>query len=134
MVPVTVGNLEISGAAIRATPPRAPVSGGYMTIKNNGNSSDRLIGAKADFAGKIEVHEMSMQGDVMKMREVEGGIEIPAGGEVTLKPGGLHVMFMKLGEQLKSGEMRQVTLVFEKAGEVELILPVMMIKPGHGGH
>ena len=114
------GSLVINHPYARATPPKAPVSGGYMTIRNEGTEADRLVGGKADFAGEIQIHEMVMDKDVMKMREIAGGLEIPAGGEVTLKPGGLHVMFMKLGEQLQEGEKRKVTLQFEKAGAVDV--------------
>lgn len=126
-----VGTLEIMHPVARATPPGAPVSGGYMMIKNTGAEADRLIAGSVDFAGKVEIHEMTMDGDVMKMREVEGGLEIPAGGEVELRPGGYHVMFMKLGEQLKPGEKRKATLTFEKAGNVEIEFNVEEIKPGH---
>lgn len=114
------GTLVIHHPYARATPPKAPVSGGYMTIHNEGKEADRLIGGKAGFAGEIQIHEMVMDGDVMKMREIAGGLEIPPGGEVTLKPGGLHVMFMQLGEQLQEGEKRKVMLEFEKAGSVEV--------------
>lgn len=127
-----VGALEIMHPVARATPPGAPVSGGYMTIKNTGAEADRLVAGSVDFAGKVEIHEMTMDGDVMKMRQVEGGLEIPAGGEVVLKPGGYHVMFMQLGEQLKEGEKRKATLTFEKAGEVEIEFDVQEIKPGQG--
>lgn len=128
METVKIGNLEIVSPMIRATPPNAPVSAGYMIINNNGTESDRLIGGTASFAEKVEVHEMKMDGEVMKMREVSGGLEIPAGGNVTLKAGGVHVMFMKLVEQMKEGEARKVTLEFEKAGIVELELPVKTVK------
>ncbi len=135
-----VGDLTISNPAIRATPPKAPVSGGYMLIKNAGSQADRLVGGSVDFAGKTEVHEMKIVDEVMKMREVKGGLEIPAGGEVLLKPGGYHVMFMKLKEQLKEGETRKVKLMFEKAGEVELDFDVkvmmkkkMKMKHDHSG-
>ena len=111
----------------------AEILGGYMVIKNHGSEPDRLIGGSASFAGKVEVHEMKMDGDVMKMREIKGGLEIPAGGSVTLKPGGLHVMFMKLTEQMNEGETRTVTLEFDKAGSVEMELPVKVVKPGHSG-
>lgn len=127
-----VGTLEISQPTVRATPPNAPVSGGYLTIKNTGSEADRLLGGSAAFAGKVEVHEMKMDGDIMKMREVEGGLEIPPGGEVVLKPGGLHIMFMKLSEQMTEGEMRIVTLEFEKAGTIELEFAVKDVKSGHG--
>lgn len=115
-----VGDLEIVHPYARATPVNAPVSGGYMTIRNTGSEPDRLVGGSAGFAGMVQIHEMKMEGEVMKMREVEGGLEIPPGGEVVLKPGGYHVMFMKLGEQMKAGEKRKATLEFEKAGTVEV--------------
>ena len=130
---VAVGNLVLGDPHARATPPNAPVSAGYMVIRNSGADADRLVGGSADFAGKVEIHEMAMDGGVMKMRPVEGGLEIPAGGEVVLKPGGYHVMFMQLGEQLKEGETVKGKLVFEKAGEVEVEFPVRKIEGmGHG--
>lgn len=115
-----VGDLIINHPVARATPANAPVSGGYMTITNNGSESDRLEGASVDFAGKTEIHEMKMDGDVMKMRKLEDGLEIPAGQKVTLMPGGYHVMFMKLEEQLKEGEKRKASLTFQNAGTVEV--------------
>ncbi len=133
---IKAGDLAIASPVIRATPPNAPVSGGFMSIANSGTQADRLIGGSADFAGKVEIHEMAMEGDVMKMRPVEGGLEIPAGGSVELKPGGYHVMFMKITEQMKPGEKRKAKLVFEKAGEVEIEFDVIEMKPGqmnHGG-
>lgn len=133
-----VGDLEIVNPQARATLPGAPVSGGYMVIRNIGNEPDRLISASVDFAGKTEIHEMAMENDIMKMRELADGLEIPAGGEVVLKPGGYHVMFMKLQEQLKEGESRKATLVFEKAGPVEVEFLVeniaMMKKMDHSDH
>ena len=129
-----LGALEIDHPHARATMPGAPVSGGYMVIRNTGSEADRLIAGSADFAGKVEIHEMKMEDDVMKMREVEGGLEIPAGGEVILKPGGYHVMFMKLGEQLEEGQKRKVTLTFEKAGTIELDFNVEVVKPGGMNH
>lgn len=140
MVMIKVGDLEIVDPFARATPPNAPVSAGYMVIRNTGSEADRLLGGTTTFADRIEVHEMAMDGEVMKMREIEGGLEIPAGGEVTLAPGGFHLMFMKITEQLKEGEVRKVTLQFEKAGTVELELPVKRVERGghgnmdHSGH
>ena len=119
------GDLVIDHPTIRATPAGAPVSGGYMTIRNTGDQADRLVGGSADFAGKVEIHEMAMDGDVMTMREIEGGIEIGPGEAVTLMPGGLHVMFMQLGEQLEEGAELPATLTFERAGEVEIVFEVL---------
>lgn len=116
----TVGDLVITNVRAGATVPKAPVAGGYMMIRNNGSEPDFLIGGKAAFSGDVQIHEMKMQGDVMKMRELADGLEIPAGGEVMLKPGGYHVMFMKLSEPLTEGENRKATLTFKNAGSVEV--------------
>lgn len=116
----THGSLEISQPVLIATPPNAPVGGGYLTIKNNGKEADVFLGGSAEFAGRVEVHEMKMKGQIMRMGKVKGGLEIPAGSEVVLKSSGLHLMLMKLKGQLKKGEMRKVTLNFKKAGKVEL--------------
>ncbi|MEZ5813011.1 MAG: copper chaperone PCu(A)C [Rhizobiaceae bacterium] len=140
MAMIKVGDLEIVDPFARATLPGAPVSGGYMVIRNTGTEADRLLGGTAAFAGKVEIHEMTMDGEVMQMREIEGGLEIPAGGEVVLAPGGMHIMFMQMAGQLKEGEVRKVTLRFEKAGTVEFELPVRRVERGghgnmdHSGH
>jgi len=115
-----LGDLSIQHVTAKATLPNAPVSGGYMLITNNGESADRLLTASAEFAGKTEIHEMKMENEVMQMRQLADGLEIPAGGKVVLKPGGYHVMFMGLKEPLKEGEMRNVVLVFERAGTIEV--------------
>jgi copper(I)-binding protein len=99
-----------------------------MVIRNTGNEADRLIGGEVGFAKKVEIHEMSMENDVMKMRELPGGLEIPAGGEVELKPGGFHVMFIGLDGQLKDGETRPATLIFEKAGSIDVDFNVQTIQ------
>lgn len=120
MGPITLGPLEIAGAFSRATLPNAPVAGGFVTIINTGSEDDRLVGASSDVAGHMEVHEMAMDGDVMRMRELADGLAIPAGETVTLEPGGFHVMFMDLQDALVEGEEVLVTLDFEKAGQVEV--------------
>lgn len=139
----TAGDLTIDHPWARATAPKAPVGGGYMTIVNTGAEADRLISASADFAGKVEIHEMTMENDVMKMRPLPDGVAIPAGEAVELKPGGLHIMLMGLTAPLVEGETRPLTLVFEKAGDVTVELKVEGLggaKPdshdtGHGsGH
>ena len=110
--------LMIKEPIIRATAPNAGATAGYLTIHNHSQTDDRLIAVKADFARKSEIHEMKMVGDVMKMRPLEGGIIIPAGGMAILEKGGNHLMFMGLTEQIKFEEDYQFTLVFEKAGEL----------------
>lgn len=124
----TLGSLEIEHTIARATPPNAPVSGGYMTIRNTGAEADRLIAGEAGFAAKVEIHEMAMDGEVMRMRQLADGLEIPAGGEVALKPGGYHVMFIGIDSQFKPGETRKAMLTFEKAGSIEVDFDVMDLK------
>lgn len=125
---VEVGELEISGAFTRATLPNQPVGGGYLTITNNGNVDDRLIGGTASFAGEVQVHEMAVVNDVMNMRQLEDGLVIPAGESVALEPGGYHLMFMALSEPLSAGDTVTVTLEFEKAGPVEVDFAI--VTPG----
>ncbi|MDF1608535.1 copper chaperone PCu(A)C [Hoeflea sp. YIM 152468] len=128
-----LGDLVIDHPVARATLPDAPVSGGYMTIHNSGAEADRLVSGEAAFAGRVEIHEMSMEGEVMKMRQLAEGLEIPAGGDVELKPGGYHIMFIDLEQQLAEGDKYPVTLVFEKAGslEVEFYVETLQKMQGH---
>jgi uncharacterized protein YcnI len=127
------GDLVITAPWVRATPRGAPVAGGYLTITNNGREPDRLVGGSFAAAGRFEVHEMSMEGGVMRMRPVADGLEIKPGQTVELKPGGLHLMFMGLKEQLKAGDTVKGTLEFAKAGKVEVVYPVRSMGAG-GGH
>ncbi len=135
---VTVGDLVITGAFARATLPGAPVGGAFLSIENRGDSDDRLVSAKADFAGMTQLHNMRMEGEVMKMYQMENGIPLPAHQTVQLAPGGLHVMFMKLKAPLVEGDTVKVELTFEKAGTATVELPVesfaakTMESMGHG--
>ena len=128
----TVGELAIHHPWAKATLPNQPVGGGFMEITNNGSEADRLVSGAADFAGEVQIHEMSMDNGVMKMRQLADGIEIAPGQTVKLEPGGLHIMFMKLAEPLKEGEMKEATLTFEKAGEVTVEFAVQSARPGEG--
>jgi copper(I)-binding protein len=115
-----VGDIEIGHPHARAMVPGAKVGGGYMKITNNGNADDRLVSVICDRAASAEVHLMSVDAGVMTMRPVSGGLTIPAGKTVDLKPGGYHIMFMSVAQPFKSGEMIKATLTFEKAGAVEV--------------
>ena len=114
------GSLVIEAPWSRATPGGARVGGGYMRIVNRGSEPDRLIGGTAAIAARVEVHESSTVGGVARMRPVEGGLPIRPGETVELKPGGLHAMLVDLTRPLKQGEVVKGTLVFEKAGTVEI--------------
>lgn len=117
---VKAGTLTVEQPWSRVTPTGAKVAGGYVRITNTGSASDRLVGGTFPLADRVEVHEMSMQDNVMRMKPVEGGLEIKPGATVELKPGSYHLMFMELKEPLKEGQMLKGTLVFEKAGTVEV--------------
>ena len=84
----------------------------YMVLANGGAAADRLVAAQADVSNAIEIHETKMEGDVMRMAQVEGGIEVPAGGQVELRPGGLHVMLIGLTRDLNVGDKFPLTLEF----------------------
>jgi copper(I)-binding protein len=118
------GSLVIAGPWSRATPGGAQVAGGYLTITNTGSASDRLTGVALSVAASGEVHESTSSDGVARMRPVEGGLEIKPGATVELKPGGYHVMFMRLKQPLKEGERVPGTLTFEKAGTVPVTFAV----------
>jgi copper(I)-binding protein len=98
--------------------------GAFMTIANTGTAADRLTGGSTPVAGRVEIHAVDMEGGVMSMRQLADGLEIPAGGEVTLKPGSFHVMLMDLKQPLKAGDKVPLTLTFKGAGTVETELVV----------
>ena len=125
---VKAGDIVIENAFSRATLPNQPVAGAFMTLKNMGDTGDRLIGGESDIAGRVEIHEMAMVGDVMKMRKLDEGLDVPAGEAIELKPGGYHIMFFDLKGPLKEGETFDVTLEFAEAGRV--VLPVMVMAKG----
>ncbi|WP_121630738.1 copper chaperone PCu(A)C [Tropicibacter alexandrii] len=110
----------------------------FMVIENTGPEDDQLIDARSDVAKRVELHTHKDMGDgIMKMMHVEEGFAIPAGGEHALMRGGDHVMFMGLNGPMEQGDMVTVTLVFEKAGEIAVEIPVdLERKQGHGmaGH
>jgi copper(I)-binding protein len=129
----TAGSLKIAHPWSRATPKGATVGGGYMTITNNGSAADRLLGGTPDAAKAFEIHKMSMEQGVAKMRPVEGGLEIKPGETVTLDPGGYHVMLVGLKHPLKKGERISATLDFAKAGKVKVEFVVEGMGAMHGG-
>lgn len=129
-----LGALEIKHPWTRATPATAKAAGGFFTITNTGSTPDRLISARSDVSDKVEVHEMKMDGNVMRMREIEKGLEIPPGATVMLKPGGYHIMFMELKAPLAKDAKVPVTLVFEKAGSIDVGMKVEAMGAAGSGH
>jgi len=147
-----VGSVHIAQPWARATPKGASAGAAYLTITNKGSAPDRVSCASSDASAQCQIHTMTMDNGVMKMRPVEGGLEIKPGETVTLKPGGLHVMLIDLKHPLEAGKTAEAKLQFEKAGPVDVqfaIVPIgapapgassstggggsMMMMEGHGG-
>ena len=131
------GMLDIGTVQVRATAPGMSMTGGYVTITNSSESDDRLVAVSAGFARRVELHDMTHDNGVMKMRERDGGIEILAGETVMLKPGGLHIMFMGLAETMVAGEMHEITLEFasgHKATVLAIVMKPADIKSDGQGH
>lgn len=125
--PTTSGaatGIAISAAWSRETAAGQNAGGAFMTIANTGTAADRLTGGSTPVAGRVEIHTMSMDGGVMRMRPLADGLEIPAGGSVTLKPGSFHIMLMDLKAPLKAGDRVPLTLTFAGSGAHETALEV----------
>jgi copper(I)-binding protein len=122
-----VGSIHIAQPWSRATPKGATSGAGYMTITNKGTTPDRVSCVSSDVSAQCQIHSMTMEGGVMKMRPVEGGLEIKPGDTVTLKPSSFHVMLVSLKHPLETGQTVKVTLKFDKAGTVDVEYPVMAI-------
>jgi copper(I)-binding protein len=120
----SVGPLTIERPWSRATPPAAKVGAGYLVVTNRGQAADRLTAASSPAAGRVEIHEMKMDGGVMRMRELAQGLALPPGASVELKPGGYHLMLMELPAPLVAGTSVPMTLVFERAGRLDIELKV----------
>ena len=133
-----LGPLTITAPWTRATPRGAQVAGGYVRITNTGTQADRLTGGTFDLSAKVEVHEMAMDGSIMRMRQLSGGLEIKPGETVELKPGGLHLMFMDLKSPVATGKPVKGRLTFEKAGSIDVefaVAPIGAASPGaSAGH
>lgn len=125
------GLIVVEQPWLRATPKGAEVAGGYMKITNTGAAPDTLIGGTLEGSRRFEVHEMTMQGDVMRMRPVPEGVVIKPGETVELKPGGLHVMGIGLAGGLSDGQQVNGSLRFKNAGTVEVVYAVRSMEGEH---
>jgi periplasmic copper chaperone A len=127
------GPIEIANPWSRATPRGATVAAGYATLRNNGATPDRLIGGSTEAGKRVEIHTAEMDQGVMRMRELKNGLEIKPGQTVELKPGSFHLMFAGLTRPLEKGDRLKGTLVFERAGKVDLdyVVEAIGAQPGH---
>jgi hypothetical protein len=124
-----LGNIEIQHPNIAAMIPGMSVASGYVKITNIGKDVDRLVKITSDAAATIQIHDMKMVGEVMKMQELPDGLEIPAGASVELKHGGMHIMLMDLKSPFREGDVVKAKLYFEKAGSIDVEFSV---DPAHG--
>ncbi len=122
-----VGSMHISQPWARATPKGADDGAGYMTITNKGTQPDRVNCVSDDASSQCVIHSMSIAGGIMRMRPVEGGLEIKPGQTVTLSPGGYHIMFVDLKHPLVQGQTLKATLKFDHAGTVQVEYPIAAI-------
>ena len=118
--PAMASDLMFGTLQFRATIGSMPSSAGYLSITNHGAMADRLLAAESSLSRKTELHTMEVTNGVMKMRQIDGGIDIPAGATIQLAPGGFHVMLIGLKAPLTVDENYDVTLVFETAGKVKV--------------
>jgi copper(I)-binding protein len=124
-------SIKVADAYARAMPPGARTAGAYVTIENRGSEPDRLLSARSTRAGAVELHRMSEEGGVMRMRPVDG-IPVGPGQTVKLAPGGLHLMLIDPKPPLKEGEHIPLTLRFERAGDVGVDVTVGAVNAMHG--
>ncbi len=124
------GAITVVDPHARATAAGQPTGGGFMKFVNRGRA-DRLVSVSADVSKSVELHTMTMEGDVMRMRQVDA-IELPAGKTVELAPGAYHIMFVGLKAPLKAGGSFPLTLKFQKAGAVTVAVKIGAGGAGHG--
>jgi periplasmic copper chaperone A len=128
-----VGSIHITALWARATPKGASSGAAYITIANKGTVPDRVTCMSSDVSAACQIHTMAMERGVMKMRPVEGGLEIKPGETVTLKPSGLHLMLVDLKHPLEQGKVVEASLQFEKAGTIKIEFPIAAIGAAEPG-
>ena len=133
--PVLASEIMFGSLQFRATVGSMSSSAAYVSVMNHGKMADRLLGATSNLARKTELHLMEMDNGVMRMRPIEGGIDLPAGKTIHLAPGGYHVMLIGLNAPLTAGSIFEITLVFQNAGEKTIkgvaMLPSDLKVDGH---
>ena len=130
-LPTWAANISVTDAWARTTVPGQKISGGYFQVTSDADA--RLIGVSSAAVPRVEMHEMKMDGDVMRMREVKA-IELPKGKTVSLEPGGFHLMLMNLKKPIAAGDLIPVTLVVESGGKKQTVdIKLVARAAGSGG-
>jgi copper(I)-binding protein len=125
--------IDVNDAYARATPPNATTSAVFATIENTGDKDRVIVEAASQASSVVELHDVIMDGDVMKMRQVKS-ITVPANGQTILKPGSLHIMLLDVDKPMKEGETINVELTFAN-GEVQVLtVPVKKVMSGMKKH
>lgn len=134
--PALADGIKVMDAYARAASPKAKSGAAFMMLMNEGRADDRLIAARSDTAKRVELHtHVEVSDGVMQMTQIEGGIALPAGATHHMMRGGDHVMLMGLTGPLEQDAEIEVTLVFEQAGEIVVVIPVDNVrKPQPGAH
>lgn len=132
-ITVKAGELRVTASAAPASIGAAKTGAAYVTISNGTGTTDRLVAVASEIARKTEIHHHLMQDGVMKMRRADA-VDIPAGGQVTFRPGGYHVMFFGLKAPLQVGDSFKLELTFEKADKTEITVPVVERKDIPASH
>lgn len=137
LIPVVLFSTNTSAAGVsiehayaRAVPHGQPNSAAFMVLKNSSSHDRALVEARSSVSKVVELHTHKMEGGMMRMRRIDK-IDIKAGGETVLKPGGLHIMFIGLKQQLKAGEKVDLELVFDDGHVSKLVIPVKMVAGMH---
>lgn len=135
-LPAMAEGMRVDDPFARVSSKMSKSGAAFMVIHNETGADDRLIGAKSEVAKRVELHTHKENADgMMQMLHIKEGFAVAKGGVIEMKRGGKHVMFMGLTRQLSHGDKVAVTLIFEKAGEVAVEMPVdLKRKPGHGAH
>lgn len=124
VAPAYADPISVEDAYFRYSGSKARAGAAFMEIVNSGETGDRLVAARSDVAGRVELHAHEEDGNgVMRMIEAEEGFAVPAAGRLRLRRGGNHIMFMGLARHPGQGEVVTVTLVFERAGEIVVEIP-----------
>lgn len=124
--------VQVSGALCRPTPVGRKTTGCYLTL--TAGADDRLLTVASPVAGRAQIHESRMESNMMMMHEMEGGLPLPAGQAVELKPGGDHIMLLGVAEPLKTGDTVPLTLTFASAAPVEVTAAVGQPATSDSGH
>jgi copper(I)-binding protein len=122
-----VGSIQITQPWARATPKGAITGAAYMTVTNSGTTAQHLNCVSSDAATECQIHEVTMDGGVMKMRPLQGGLEVKPGETVTLKPGGFHLMLVGLKQPLQAGKSIDATFKVDSGGTVQVAFPIAAI-------